>query len=280
MTKTSIFLICLLFTVVVANAFLRVDLRRGSYPSRSVTKNSVNTDNTLPVITGVLSEQTQQNMINNISGPLLPIGMVQIPPVFLNEEQKARLTREIIDNFISADRVIVRYWRCRSWEQPLPIESIVLDDRPALLLFADSFSFSSDVSHSVAGVPGSPSMLITLVFTRQEHAFVIDLRPHNVHTGGMDWRIGYSVPLELVPGYEQELGRGYTRYRYSGLVSFDFVLFWQYYFGNIIDKYGEFNGFTGRVIPYPHLENQNEYIGEKLAEFSRVVLPLHIPDEH
>ena len=174
-------------------------------------------------------------------------------PLYLDEAQKSQLVSEISHCFVLSEKVIFQYWGDETFERR-QFDSIILDDPVALQLFSKTFDLGSNVSHS-QGFPGGP-VFMNIKFMPSGRSLIFEL--------GVTENVRFVCPEEADD--------------YGGIVSFDFVLFSQYYFGEIIDRYGEHN-MVDKAQLYTNPENQNEYIETKLAEFSRVIPPLNCPDE-
>ena len=180
------------------------------------------------------------------------VPMFSKAPDYLNKEQKDQLAKEVSDLFMNSDEIIFRYRESNSME----LKSITIDDRSALKLFSENFNFDSDVSYG-RGYPMSPAFMYFL-FKPSDRSLVFD-----IHIAQRNIRV-----------FDPE-----QTMNYYGTVSHDFLLFSQYYFEEIIDRYGEFN-MVDKTRLYTYHRGQNAYINEKLTDFSSIISPYHVTDDH
>jgi len=190
-------------------------------------------------------KEDAQSMIPVQNGPL----MFSRPPQYLSQECKAQLTQLVSDLFLHSEEVTFRYWASNERQD---FAGIVLNDRAALQLLAEKFHFDSDVSVA-QGLPTS------LVFMR------FDFMPS-----------GYSLIFRpFITGREMRVFARENTMNYHGLVSHDFLLFCQYYFAEIIDKYGGYN-MVDKTRLYTFPGNMNTNTQARLADFSEVVMPVPV----
>ena len=195
-----------------------------------------------------LSESEDQNM--ETIQPAY-VAMPSRPPQYLSKERKDQLTKEVSDLFLYSDEIIFDYRESKNVE----FKSIIIDNRSALKLFSENFKFDSDVSHG-RGLPTSP-VFTCFKFMPSDCILIFD----------------YNIAERTIRVFDPK-----QQMNYNGMVSHDFLLFCQYYFGEIIDQYGEFN-WVDKTRLYTYPKKQNAYIEEKLANFSHVVSPYSLAND-
>jgi len=152
---------------------------------------------------------------------------------------------------MNSDEITFNYRESKNVE----FKSICIADRSVLKLFSENFNFDSDVSYG-QGLPMSP-VFTYFKFMPSDRRLIFE-----IHIAQREIRV-----------FDPE-----QTMNYYGTVSHDFLMFSQYYFGKIMDRYGEFNMVDKTRLSSFH-RDQNVYIEKKLTGFSNDVSPYNIADD-